>query len=86
MRKARILFICLLLLAASFSGCAKEAQDLSKGMFYDAYIEKAVPGEFPIGERISGMAADVCLIEDASSFYLSKIQGGFAGLFSVGYQ
>ena len=84
MKKIVFLPVCVLIFALAFSGCAGKAEDLSKGMFYDAYVKKAVPGEFPIGERIPGMAEDICLIEDESSYDASQIQGSFAGLFSEG--
>ena len=84
MKKIAVLSACVLILAVTLSGCAGEARDLSGGMFYDAYVKEAVPGELPIGERIPGMAEGVCLIPDESAYDPSKIQGGFAGLFSEG--
>ena len=77
--------VLLAVLAVScLSGCQKKAEDLSGGMYYDSYIQGAVPGEFPIGEKIPGMAEGLCLIEDESRYDAGLFQASFAGLFSEG--
>ena len=46
----------------SLTSCKGTPKDLSGGMFYDRYIQAEVPGEFPIGEKIPGMAEELCLV------------------------
>ena len=78
--------LLLILFAVTLSACQKKAADLSGGMYYDGYIQNAVPGEFPIGEKIPGMAEGLCLIDDESRYDAARFQAGFAGLFSEGDQ
>ena len=84
MKKILVSILLLLLVVSCFSGCQKAPADLSGGMYYDGYIREAVPGEFPIGEKISGMAEGLCLIENENQYDSALFQAGFAGLFSDG--
>lgn len=86
MKKMCALVIALMILCLAVSGCSSSARDLSGGMYYDGYIQDAVPGEFPIGEKIPGMAEGLCLIKDESRYDENLFQAGFAGLFSEGSQ
>ncbi len=86
MKKFTSALLLMLLAVSCFLGCRKAPEDLSDGMYYDGYIEEAVPGEFPIGEKIPGMAEGLCLIEDERRYDSTLFQAGFAGLFSDGDQ
>ena len=82
----RKIFTALLaaLFILSLTSCKGTPKDLSGGMFYDRYIQAEVPGEFPIGEKIPGMAEELCLVANEDQYDASRFAAGFAGLFADG--
>ena len=82
MKKLSAALLCVLILALSAPGCARAPEELAGGIYYDGWVRGAVPGEFPIGEKLAGMAEERCLIEDEKQFDTSLFQAGFAGLFA----
>ena len=84
MKRLLAALLVLLFTVTALSACGRKAEDLSGGMYYDGYIREALPGQFPIGEKIPGMAEDLCLIQDESRYDPARFQANFAGLFSEG--